>query len=128
MAKAPKIDARMARFVIEDLRRRRIPVDGLLKEVSLNKSDLASPEGRIPYAPVIHLIERAATDNRNFVKKGVSWALRSIGHRNAALHAASVATATRLAASADASARWIGKDALRDLMRAQVLKRVAERQ
>ena len=61
MAKAPKIDARMARFVIEDLRRRRIPVDGLLKEVSLNKSDLASPEGRIPYAPVIHLIERAAT-------------------------------------------------------------------
>ena len=37
MAKAPKIDARMARFVIEDLRRRRIPVDGLLKEVGLNE-------------------------------------------------------------------------------------------
>ena len=33
MAKVPKIDARMARFVVEDLRRRRIPVDGLLKEV-----------------------------------------------------------------------------------------------
>ena len=60
MAKAPKIDARMARFVIEDLRRRRIPVDKLLKEVGLKKADLASPEGRIPYAPVIHLIERAA--------------------------------------------------------------------
>jgi AraC-like DNA-binding protein len=61
MAKAPKIDARMARFVVEDLRRRRIPVDGLLKEVGLRSSDLASPEGRLPYAPVIHLIEHAAT-------------------------------------------------------------------
>ena len=47
MAKAPKIDARMARFVVEDLRRRRIPVDGLLKEVGLRSIDLASPEGRL---------------------------------------------------------------------------------
>ena len=37
MAKAPKTDARMARFVVEDLRRRRIPVDGLLKEVGLTE-------------------------------------------------------------------------------------------
>ena len=61
MAKGPMIDARMARFVIDDLRRRRLPVDGLLKEVGLKKTDLANPEGRIPYAPVIRLIERAAT-------------------------------------------------------------------
>ena len=61
MANVPKIDARFARFVVEDLRRRRIPVDGLLKQVGLTRSDLASPEGRLPYAPVIHLIERAAT-------------------------------------------------------------------
>ena len=61
MAKAPRIDARMARFVVEDLRRRRIAVDELLKEVGLRRSDLASPEGRLPYAPVIHLMERAAT-------------------------------------------------------------------
>ena len=61
MAKAPKTDARMARFVVEDLRRRRLPVDGLLKEVGLTRSDLARPEGRLPYAPVIHLIERAAS-------------------------------------------------------------------
>ena len=45
------IDARMARFVVDDLRRRRLPVDGLLKEVGLQKEDLASPEGRLPYAP-----------------------------------------------------------------------------
>ena len=51
MAKASKTDARMARFVVEDLGRRRLPVDGLLKEVGLTRSDLASPEGRLPYAP-----------------------------------------------------------------------------
>jgi 3-methyladenine DNA glycosylase AlkD len=80
-----------------------------------------------PFIRSLGWIERAATDERNFVKKGVSWALRSIGHRNAALHAASVAAASRLADSADATARWIGKDSLRDLMRPQVVKRVAGR-
>jgi hypothetical protein len=48
MAKVPKTDARMARFVIEDLRRRRIPVDGLLNQVGLQKTDLANPEHRLP--------------------------------------------------------------------------------
>jgi 3-methyladenine DNA glycosylase AlkD len=61
------------------------------------------------------LIERAATDDRNFVKKAVSWALRGIGQRNPTLHAASVKLARRLAASPHPAARWIGKDALRDL-------------
>jgi len=71
------------------------------------------------------LVERAATDPRNFVKKGVSWALRGIGHRDAALHAAAVALAQRLAASPDATARWVGKDTLRDLLRPLVLRKVA---
>src|ERR1044072_851319 len=53
------------------------------------------------------LVERAATDERNFVKKGVSWALRGVAHRNAALHAAALELAQRLAASDDATARWI---------------------
>ena len=70
------------------------------------------------------LIERAASDDRNFVKKGVSWALRGIGHRNAALHKATVALATRLSKSEDATERWIGKDALRDLQRPTVLAKV----
>ena len=63
------------------------------------------------------LIEGAAVDGRNFVKKGVSWALRGIGHRNARLHRAAMAVATRLAASPDPASRWVGKDALRDLGR-----------
>lgn len=73
------------------------------------------------------LVERAAIDPRNFVKKGVSWALRGIGHRNAALHAAAVELARRLAASPDATARWVGKDTLRDVMRPLVLRKVAKR-
>ncbi len=59
-------------------------------------------------------IERAATDERNFVKKGVSWALRAIGgKRGPELRAAARAMATRLAESDNATSRWIGKDALR---------------
>ncbi|HYE88832.1 MAG TPA: DNA alkylation repair protein [Vicinamibacterales bacterium] len=73
------------------------------------------------------MIEKGAADDRNFVKKGVSWAIRHIGHRNARLHAAAVATATRLSRSANATARWVGKDALRDITRPLVLNKVAPR-
>ena len=68
-----------------------------------------------PFVEGLRLIERAASDDRNFVKKGVNWALRAIGRRNAALNAAAVTVARRLAESPEASARWVGKDALRDL-------------
>lgn len=71
------------------------------------------------------MIEKGAADDRNFVKKGVSWALRGIGHRNAALHAAAVKTATKLSRSDDATKRWVGKDTLRDLERALVARKVA---
>jgi 3-methyladenine DNA glycosylase AlkD len=80
-----------------------------------------------PFVRSLGLIQRAATDERNFVKKAVSWALRSLGHRNARLHAAAIETANRLVASTDQTARWIGRDALRDLQRPMVLARVAKR-
>ncbi|NOT32114.1 MAG: DNA alkylation repair protein [Planctomycetes bacterium] len=65
----------------------------------------------------LRLVEAAATDERNFVKKGVNWALRSIGRRNRALRTPALAVARRLAESQDATARWIGKDALREFKR-----------
>jgi len=68
-----------------------------------------------PFAESLRFIERAATDERNFVKKGVSWALRTVGKRNPALNAAAVTVARRLAVSPQAAARWVGKDALREL-------------
>lgn len=73
------------------------------------------------------LIEKGAADERNYVKKGVSWALRHIGHRGATLHAAAIRTAERLAKADDATKRWVGKDALRDLMRPVVLRKVKAR-
>jgi AraC-like DNA-binding protein len=60
MAKVPTIEARVANYVVDDLRRRHTPIDGLLKEVSLRRTDLADPEARLPYASVLGLIERAA--------------------------------------------------------------------
>ncbi len=80
-----------------------------------------------PFLESLPLIERAATDERNFVKKGVSWALRRIGRRNPALNAAAVALARRLSASPEAAARWVGKDALKDLTRPVVTRRLAAR-
>jgi len=69
------------------------------------------------FVEALPLIEKAAADERNFVKKGVSWALRSVGRRNAALRARSVTLAQRLAACEDSAPRWIGRDALRELTR-----------
>jgi 3-methyladenine DNA glycosylase AlkD len=60
-------------------------------------------------------IRRGAADDRNYVKKAVSWALRQIGKRNLALNAAAIAEAETLAASTVTSARWVGRDALREL-------------
>ena len=80
-----------------------------------------------PFLRSLTLIEDAATDNRNFVKKGVSWALRTTGHRNENLHDAAIATAEKLAVSKDSTARWIGRDALTDLSRPMVKARVAKR-
>jgi 3-methyladenine DNA glycosylase AlkD len=61
------------------------------------------------------IIEKGARDERNFVKKAVNWALRRIGRRNRALNGAAIALSRRLAASDDATSRWVGKDALREL-------------
>jgi len=73
------------------------------------------------------LIEKGARDERNFVKKGVNWALRAIGRRNLALNAAAVAVAKRLAVSEEASCRWVGKDALREMASPKVRSRLARR-
>lgn len=74
-------------------------------------------------AALLPLVEQAAGDPRNFVKKGVSWALRALGHRRG-LHAEALAMAEALAASDDRTRRWIGKDAVRDLNRPLVARKL----
>jgi 3-methyladenine DNA glycosylase AlkD len=95
----------------------------LLASIALH--DKRAPDA--PFVKSLELIEKHATDDRNFVKKGVSWALRTIGGRNQALNVAATETARRLAASSNATARWVGKDALKDITRPMVLQRIARR-
>jgi 3-methyladenine DNA glycosylase AlkD len=79
------------------------------------------------FAPFLVLIERYATDRRNFVKKAVNWALRQIGKRSPAQHEAALALAGKLAASEDPTARWIGKDAVRELSDPRQVARINQR-
>ena len=70
--------------------------------------------GDEPFKQGLLLIEREAGDERPFVKKATNMA-PAIGKRNRALNSAAVVVARRLADSKDATARWVGKDALREL-------------
>lgn len=73
------------------------------------------------------LVEEHSTDARNFVRKAVNWALRQTGKRSLAMHAQALATAEKLAASSDKTARWIGKDAVRELADPKTLARLSAR-
>ncbi len=83
--------------------------------------------GNEPFVQGLVLVERADDDERNFVKKAVNMALRAIGKRNRALNTAAVSVARRLAGSRNATARWVGKDALRELTSPAVIRRLARR-
>jgi 3-methyladenine DNA glycosylase AlkD len=95
---------------------------GFVMMACLAAHDKVAPDAA--FMKFFPIIEKGASDDRNFVKKGVSWALRHLGHRNAALHAAAIKTATKLSKSDDATERWVGKDALRDITRPVVIKKV----
>jgi len=79
------------------------------------------------FAAFLPLIERHATDPRNFVKKAVNWALRQIGKHSMTLHAPALALAEKLAASDDRTARWIGRDAVKELSDPVQLERIRRR-
>ncbi len=56
-----------------------------------------------------------ATDERNYVKKAVNWALRNIGKRNSPLNKQALRTAEKIKKIDSKSARWIASDAIREL-------------
>lgn len=66
------------------------------------------------FAAGLRWIEASANDDRNFVKKAVSMALRAIGRRPG-LRDATARLAEKLSKSPHPGAEWIGKDALREL-------------
>lgn len=85
--------------------------------------DKTAPDSKLKkFLPVI---KRESVDERNFVKKAVSWALRNIGKRNIKLNRAAIKTAEEIAKKDySRSARWISRDVLRELTGDAVQKRL----
>lgn len=98
---------------------------GFVLMACLAQHDKTAPDQR--FADFLPIIEQGALDERNFVKKGVNWALRGIGRRSLALNAAALVVAKRLARSEAAAPRWVGKDALRELASPKVQAGLARR-
>ncbi len=92
----------------------------LMAELAVH-DNRASNKTFLEFLPVI---VREASDERNFVKKAVNWALRQIGKRNAMLNKAAVRTSKTIRNSDSKSAKWIAADALRELTSPSVRKKL----
>jgi len=84
--------------------------------------DRAAPDAR--FRGYLRRIRAEADDERRYVRKGVNWALREIGKRNAKLRIDAVRTARAIARRSSSAARWIASDALRELESEAVRLRV----
>ncbi len=85
----------------------------------------AAPD--VVFLDFLPIIDRKGDDPRNLVKKAVNWALRQIGKRSLALHGPALALALEMARSDDASRRWIGRDAAKELSDPARIDRLAAR-
>ena len=81
------------------------------------------------FRPFLDPIACECTDDRPMVKKAVNWALRQIGKRNNTLRAEAISVAERILAehSDSTAARWIARDALRELRSDAIVARVSGR-
>jgi 3-methyladenine DNA glycosylase AlkD len=70
------------------------------------------------------IIRRESTDERNFVRKAVNWALRQTGKRSPLLNEAAIRTAQQIQKLDSRSARWLAADALRELTSEAVRQRL----
>ena len=97
---------------------------GFVLGATLAVHDKTTDDAR--FVPLLALAECAATDERNFVKKAVSWQIRQIGKRSVALNAEAIASCERILAEypENAAARWTSRGALRELRSDEVKKRL----
>jgi 3-methyladenine DNA glycosylase AlkD len=93
----------------------------LMACAAVHRKDVGDEQFEV-FLPVIRA---EATDDRNYVRKGVSWALRQIGKRNAVLNGRAIATAHEIQRIDARAARWIARDVLRELEGAAVQARFA---
>jgi 3-methyladenine DNA glycosylase AlkD len=73
---------------------------------------------------LLPLIKRESTDERNFVKKAVNWALRTIGKKNKNLNKNAIKTAKEIQQIDSKSARWIASNAIKELESEAIQKRL----
>ena len=95
---------------------------GFALMAGLAVSDKGAPDKT--FLELLPIIKREATDERNFVKKAVNWALRQIGKRNLRLNRAALKVALEIHQLDSPSARWIASDALRELQSMGVQRRL----
>jgi 3-methyladenine DNA glycosylase AlkD len=95
---------------------------GFVLMATLAVHDKNAPDER--FERFLPIIAKHATDERNFVKKGVNWALRQVGKRNRRLNKLAISTARQIHAMDSKAARWIASDALRELTGDKVLRRL----
>ncbi len=86
---------------------------GFVLMTQLAVHDKKAPDGL--FLEFLPIIEEQADDDRNFVRKAVNWALRQIGKRNASLNRYAIASAHRLSERESRAAKWIARDALKEL-------------
>lgn len=86
---------------------------GYVLMAALSVHDKKAPD--LVFLKFFPLIKTGATDERNFVKKAVNWALRQIGKRNSALNKAAIRLAQEIKKLDSPAARWIAADAIREL-------------
>ncbi len=87
--------------------------------------DKQAPDAK--FERLLPIIQRQATDERNFVKKAVNWALRQVGKRNRRLNRLAIRAAKRIRAMDSSAARWVAADALRELTNPAVQRRLSTR-
>ena len=96
---------------------------GFVLMAALAVHDKEAPDER--FEAFFPLLVRHATDERNFVKKAVNWALRQMGKRSRRLNKLAMRTAKDIRLIDSRAARWIAADALRELTSGKVRARLA---
>jgi len=76
------------------------------------------------FSCILPIVKKCSTDERNFVKRAINWALRNIGKKNLALNREAIATARQILQIDSKTARWIALDAIRELEGEAVQKRL----
>jgi len=79
------------------------------------------------FEELLKIIKKESTDDRNYVKKAVNWALRNIGKRNISLNKKAIKTAKEIKKIDSKSAKWIANDAIRELTSSKIQEKIKKK-